>query len=65
MLVLDDSGVGLVVTGVVDHGVALVVGGVLHAGLEGDGAPVELAETVTKVLIQLTSEHKIRRNLFP
>ncbi len=43
VLVLDDSGVGFIMTGVVDYSVALVVGGVLHAGLERDGAPVELS----------------------
>jgi len=65
VLVLDDTGVGLIMTGVVNHGVALVVGGVLHAGLEGDGAPVELAEAIVKVLVKLTCIYEIAGNLFP
>ena len=65
MLVFDDSGVGFIVTGVVNHGVALVVGGVLHAGLEGDGSPVELAKTIVEILVKLTCINEIAGNLFP
>lgn len=65
VLVLDDSGVGFIVTGVVNHCVALVVGGVLDTGLEGDGAPVELSKTIVEILVKLTCIYEIAGNLFP
>ena len=52
-------------TGVVNYGVALIVGGVLHAGLEGDGAPIELSKTIVEILIKSPTKNKTRRNLFP
>ena len=56
VLVLDDSGVGDVALGVVDHGAALVVGGVERFFLEVDGAVFQLAEAVAVEFINLTGE---------
>ena len=55
MLVLNNTGVGFVVTGVVDHGISLIVRHVFHASLEGDGSPVEFAELIIKIIIDGTS----------
>ena len=65
VLVLDDSGVGFIMTGVVNHGVALVVGGVLDTGFEGDSAPIELAVYIVEIPVYLTSIYEIASNLFP
>ena len=65
MLVLDDTGVGFVVTGVVDDGIALVVGGVFHAGLESDSAPVEFAELEFKILVNRAGKYELVGNFLP
>ena len=56
MLVLDDSGVGDVALGVVDHGASLVVRGIERFFLEVDGAVFQLAEAVAVEFINLTGE---------
>ena len=65
MLVFDDTGVGFVVTGVVDHGIALVVGSVLDASLECDGAPVEFAELEVEILVNGAGKYELVGNFLP
>ena len=51
MFVFDDTGVGFVVTGVVNNGIALVVGRVFNARLESDSTPVEFTELEIEILV--------------
>ena len=65
MLMFDDTGVGFVVTGVVDDGITLVVGGILNAGFESDGAPVEFAELETKILVNRAGKYELVGKFLP
>ena len=57
MLVLNDTGIGFVMTRIVDNGITLVVWGVFYMGFKGNSAPVELTIPIIEVLIELACEH--------
>ena len=61
MLMLDDAGVGLIMTGIVDNGISLIVGRIFNAGLKADGTPVEFTVAKVKILINRPAIYYFRR----